>query len=107
MIMGIKLFNRAGDDTDFCEFSQDIVNYIDLYRPTDHSAKVPVYHTTNGSYMALTTINDIAKGFRRYGFVRHTSTVINESRIADKQPLDGGTLVVFVDGQKLFIKKNL
>ncbi|MHA7967744.1 hypothetical protein ACX93W_26885 [Paenibacillus sp. CAU 1782] len=108
MIMGIKLFDRVGDETDFFEFPPEIVNYIDLYRPTNHSAKIPVYHTPYGSYMAVHTLNELAMAYRRYGFVKHgKSTVINERRIAEKQPVDCGTLIIFVCGQKLYINKKL
>lgn len=108
MIMGIRLFDRVGDESDFCEFPVEIVDYIDLYRPTDHSGKIPVFHTPHGSYMAVHTLSDLAIALKRYGFVRHgNSTIINEKRILEKHPLDGGTQIIFIDGKKLFIKKNL
>lgn len=106
-VIGIKLLNRVGDDSDFVTFNIREVNYIDLYRPTDHSAKIPVYHTPHGSYMALSTIHDLAEGYKRFGFVRHGgSTIINERRIAEKIPVDRGTIVVFLCGNKVFVKKK-
>ena len=74
-----------GDESDFVMFDLCMVNYIDLYRPTDHSAKVPAYHTPCGSYLAISSIRDLAAGYKRFGFKRYGgSTVINEIRVAEK-----------------------
>lgn len=106
-ILGIKLLNRVGDDTDFVTFDLCMVNYIDLYRPTDHSGKVPAYHTPNGSYLAIFSLYDISAGYKKFGFKRYGgSTVVNEHRIMDKEPNESGTTIIFRDGSRVHVRKK-
>lgn len=106
-IIGIKLLNRVGDDSDFVIFDLCSVNYIDLYRPTDHSAKVPAYHTPDGSYLAISSIRDLAAGYKRFGFKRYGgSTVINEQRVAEKIVGDAETTIVFECGSRVQVRKT-
>lgn len=105
--IGVKLLNRAGDETDFVAFDLFDVNYIDLCRPTDHSAKVPAYHTANGSYLAISTLYEISAGYKKFGFKRYGgSTVVNENRIADKIIGEKDTTIVFLDGSRVQVKKK-
>lgn len=106
-MLGIKLLNRKGDESDFVEFDLNDVNYIDMLRPTDSSCKVPAYHTADGSYLAIWTLNDLQEvyggfGFRRYG----GSTIVNENRVAEKIPDESGTTVVFLCGSRVHVRKK-
>jgi hypothetical protein len=79
---------------------------IDLYRPTDHSAKVPAYHTPCGSYLAISTIREISAGYKRFGFKRYgNSTVVNEQRVAEKIVGYAGTIIIFHDGSRVQVRK--
>jgi len=105
--IGVKLLNRAGDETDFVTFDLLDVNYIDLFRPTDHSAKVPAYHTPCGSYLAISTLNEITVGYKQFGFKRYGgSTVVNENQIADKIIGEKDTTIVFLDGSCVRVRKK-
>src|SRR5687767_6233530 len=106
-ILGIKLLNRVGDESDFVTFDLCMVNYIDLYRPTDHSAKVPAYHTPDGSYLAISTIREISAGYKRFGFKRYgNSTVVNEQRVAEKIVGYSGTIIIFQCGSRVQVRKT-
>lgn len=106
-LIGIKLLNRIGDESDFVIFDISCVNYVDLYKPTENSGAVPAYHTPNGSYLALSTIRDLAKGYERFGFKRYGgSTVINESRVSKKIVEENGTTVIFMCGSVVKVRKK-
>lgn len=106
-IIGVKLHNRTGGPTDFVEFRLADVNYIDLWRPTNHSAKVPAYHTPDGSYLALSSIKDLAAGYNCLGFKRYGgSTVVNEKRVGDKIIENCGTTIIFLCGNRVQVQKK-
>lgn len=106
-LLGIKLLGRTGSNSDFVEFDLRKVNFVDLYRPTEHSSKVPAYHTPDGSYLALYSLKDIAAGYERYGFKRYgASTVINEKRIARKDVENSQTVVTFLCGSRVKVRKK-
>lgn len=107
-ILGVKMHNRTGESTDFVEFELEDVNYVDLWRNTNHSAKVPAYHTPDGSYLAISSIKDLAVGYKHFGFKRYGgSTVINESRIDDTVTEEFGTTIIFLCGNRVFVKKKI
>ena len=107
-ILGIKLLHRIGDESDFVTFDLTMVNYIDLYRPTDHSAKVPAYHTPDGSYLAISSLRDISAGYKRFGFKRcGGSTVVNEHRVMDRLVGDTETTIVFLGGSRVQVRKKV
>lgn len=107
-IIGVKMHGRINDISDFVEFDLQDVKYIDLWRPTEHSAKVPAYHTSRGSYLALSTIGDISKAYEKSGFQSFDkSTVINTSKIKKLVPTSTGTKVVFTDGSHVNIRKKV
>jgi hypothetical protein len=106
-IIGIKLLDRVGDESDFVTFDISCVNYIDLYKPTENSGAVPAYHTSEGSYLALSTIRDLSRGYKRFGFKRHGgSTVINEKRVREKIVEENGTTVIFMCGSVVKVRKK-
>jgi DNA-binding LytR/AlgR family response regulator len=107
-ILAVKMFNRVGDNSDFVEIIISDIKYVDLWSPTEHSAKVPAYHTSNGSYLALSTIRDISTAYERFGFQSFDkSTVINTSKIKEFISTSIGTKVVFTDGSHVNIRKKV
>ncbi|QYK61795.1 LytTR family transcriptional regulator DNA-binding domain-containing protein [Paenibacillus sp. S25] len=107
-MIGVKLLDRAGDDSDFVEFGLDEVNYIDLWQPTKFSAKVPCHHTQHGSYLSLHTLKDISQAYYSFGFRSYDqSTVVNENKIEDVVPVKNGTRIIFTDGSYVVIRKNI
>lgn len=102
------MHNRTGESSDFVEFYLADVNYIDLWEETNNSARIPAYHTSEGSFIALRTIEEISTAYASYGFESYgRSTVINESRIADLKPLKKGTKVIFVDNSFVNVRKSV
>ena len=107
-ILGIKLIDRIGDESDFVTFSISDVNYVDLYRPTDHSAKVPAYHTPYGSFLAISTIREISIGYKKFGFKRYGgSTVVNENRVSERIVDEIGTTIIFICGSRVHVRKKV
>lgn len=107
-ILAVKIFDRVGDNTDFMEINLSDINYIDLWRPTNHSAKVPSYHTSFGSFLALSTINDICQAYEKYGFESFDrSTVINMEKVKKYVPATNGTRIIFDDGSYVKVRKKL
>lgn len=106
-ILAVKMFNRVGDNSDFVEIRLSDINYIELWRPTENSAKVPSYHTSYGSFLALHTIKDISQAYSQYGFDSFDrSTVINKKKIKMMVPLPNGTRIIFKDGSYVMVRKK-
>lgn len=102
------MHNRTGEETDFVEFDLSEVNYIELWSPTEHSAKVPAYHTSHGSYFALSTIKDISIGYCRYGFAAFDrSTVVNKANIKQMIVEQNGTKIIFHDNSFVKVRKKV
>lgn len=102
------MHNRTGESTDFVEFLLDEVNYIDLWPPTNHSSEVPTFHTSQGSFVALSTIKDISVAFAKFGFESYDrSSVINVERIKELEPVKSGTKVIFDDDSYVFVRKSI
>lgn len=107
-ILGVKMHGRTNDLSDFVEFNLLDVNYIDLWSPTEHSAKVPAYHTSYGSFIALSTIKDISTGYKKFGFTSFDrSTVINNKNIKHMIVENNGTKVVFNDDSYVRVRKKI
>ncbi|MUT66058.1 LytTR family transcriptional regulator DNA-binding domain-containing protein [Paenibacillus sp. NEAU-GSW1] len=101
-IMGVKLDNRTGDESDFVEFRLREVNYIYMW-----SKNIPAYHTANGTYLALSKLTDVAAAYGKYGFQRYDqSSVINVDKIKDKVPQSDGTLIIFQDESSVKVTKK-
>ena len=101
------MHGRKDDITDFVEFRLREVNYIDLWSPTQHSGKIPAYHTPHGSYLALNTLRDISIGYSCYGFTAFDkSTVVNLHRIREIVPEERGSRVIFKDGSYVRVNKK-
>lgn len=106
-ILAVKMFDRVGDNTDFVELNLSDINYIDLWSPTKHSAKVPAYHTSSGSYLALYTIKDISQAYSIYGFESFDrSTIINKEKIKKYIPYNSGTQIIFKDNSYVIVRKK-
>ncbi|KKO51105.1 LytTR family transcriptional regulator DNA-binding domain-containing protein [Paenibacillus sp. DMB20] len=106
-ILTVKMFGRTDDLSDFVEIKLSDIKYIDLWSPTEHSSKVPAYHTSNGSYLALSTIKDISQAYAKYGFESFDkSTVINKKKIKSLIPINNGTKVVFTDDTYVNVRKK-
>ncbi|OMF48635.1 LytTR family transcriptional regulator DNA-binding domain-containing protein [Paenibacillus peoriae] len=107
-MIGVKLLNRAGDDTDFVEFELSEVNFIDLWSATNSSVKVPCHHTFHGSFLSLHTLKDISQAYYPFGFRCYDqSTVVNENKIEDVVPVKNGTKIIFTDGSYVVIRKKI
>ncbi|GKU76894.1 hypothetical protein L3i20_v212910 [Paenibacillus sp. L3-i20] len=105
-ILGVKMHNRTGDITDFVNYDLDEVNYIDLWE--HNSVEVPAYHTSYGSFIALSTLKDISSAYAKFGFESYgRSEVVNVSRIKDLKRAKGGTKVTFIDDTYVIVRKNV
>lgn len=102
------MHGRTNESSDFVEFNLLDVNYIELWRPTEHSAKVPAYHTSHGSFIALSTIKDLSTGYRAYGFSAFDrSTVINNKKIKQMIVENNGTKIIFTDNSYVKVRKKV
>lgn len=106
-ILGVKMHDRTGEPSDFVEFSLSSVNYIEMWKPTSHSASVPAYHTPNGSYLAISILIDAAAAYRKYGFALYDrSTLVNPKKISELVPVEIGTKVVFKDKSYVIVRNK-
>ena len=108
-IIGVKAFDRTGGVDDFVEFDLiEDVNFIYMYNPTEHSSKVPAYHTSYGSLLALSTLRDAGMAYKQYGFEAYDkSNIVNVNKIKELKEDKDGTKVIFVDGTVTFVRKKL
>ncbi|MNW52749.1 LytTr DNA-binding domain protein [compost metagenome] len=106
-ILAVKMFDRVGDNTDFVEIRLSDVNFIDLWSPTEHSAKVPAYHTSFGSFLALSTIKDISDAYFKYGFeLFDRSTIVNVNNIKSIVPDNNGSKVIFYNDTYVNVRRK-
>ncbi|WP_043890724.1 LytTR family transcriptional regulator DNA-binding domain-containing protein [Paenibacillus sp. Aloe-11] len=109
-IIGIKLDNQPGLLTDIStisEFSLHEVNWIDQFRRTAHSAKIPAYHTKDFSFLTLDRLKDLERAYSKFGFKRYDqSIIINEQRVQDKVSIKNGTRIYFVDGSYVIVRSK-
>lgn len=109
-ILAIKMIGRVGDDSDFVTIDLKAeVNYVDLWQKTKNSAKVFAFHTSHGSYLALSTLSQLSIGYADYGFELYDrSTAINKSRVMEIEPSDkNGSTVIFIDGSRVDVRKQI
>lgn len=104
-IIGIKIEDRTGTDSDFVIFDLSTVNYISTYRRTRNSPLLPVYHTTDGGYAPLLTLKDISKALKKHGFdYIDQSNLVNRSRIKRIRPTrDGQYIATFIDNTEIAV----
>lgn len=107
-ILGVKMHGRNGTGSDFVEFKLSEVNYIDLWRETGNSAKIPTYHTSTGSFLALNTIKDISAAYSKFDFEPYdSSTVVNVNSIKEAISHKTGTKIIFLDGTYVLVRGNI
>jgi len=109
-LLTVKMHGRTGDDSDFVLLDLlEEVNAIDLWDRTKNSGSVLAFHTARGSYLALTTLSDIAKAWSQYGFeLIGKDIVINQNRVDSIKAIDNnGSVVTFVDGMHCNVKKQI
>lgn len=108
-LLTVKMHDRVGDDSDFVEIYLSEVNYIDLWDRTKNSTKVLAFHTSQGSYLAITMLSDIAIVTDKYGFdMVGKSTVVNRSRVDSIKSINNnGSLIKFVDGSHINVSKQI
>ncbi|MNM07373.1 LytTr DNA-binding domain protein [compost metagenome] len=109
-LLTVKMHDRVGDDSDFVEIDlMEDVNYIDLWDKTKHSTKVLAFHTAHGSYLAITTLTDIANVCKKFGFkLVGQSAVINSKKVKSIKSIDrNGSIVKFVDGKHINVRKQI
>lgn len=108
-ILTVKMEDRAGDDSDFLELDLiDEIYYINLWQRTSNSAKVLAFHTTHGTYLPLTTLADISKICAKYGYEMMGNAVVNTRKVKTvKSVNNNGTVVTFIDGKAIKVKKQI
>lgn len=102
-IIGVKIEDRTGDESDFVVFRLSDVNYISVYKPRKSADPLPVYHTIHGSYAPLLTLKDISVALEQHGFdYLDKSTIVNKNRIKHtERTSDGVFLVTFIDNTEI------
>lgn len=104
VIIGVKIKDRTGEESDFQTFSLFEVNYVTVLRPKKSAELLPVYHTPSGSYSPLLTLKDISSALKRYNFEHFDkSTIVNKSRVKHVRTTNGVVKVRFVDGSEIEI----
>ena len=102
------MHGRDGTPNDFVEFSLSKVNYIDGWKETGNSAKIPAYHTSFGSFIALNTNKDISVAYRKFGFESYdTSTIVNVNNIKEASSYKTGSKIIFIDGTYVLVRKSI
>jgi DNA-binding LytR/AlgR family response regulator len=105
-LMVVKLHNRTGEDTDFVEIDINDVNYFDLWKKG--SGQILAYHTSEGSYLALSTLKEAHAVFKIYGFeLFDSSTGVNKHKVRDTELTEDGSIVNFNDGSYVFVRKKI
>lgn len=108
-ILAVKKDGRTGDDTDFRELDLiKEINCINLFQRTKNSTKVLAFHTDAGIYFPLTTLADISKVCEKYGFEMMGDAAVNTSRVEEiKTVNNNGSIVTFIDGNSVTVKKQV
>ncbi|WP_186331715.1 LytTR family transcriptional regulator DNA-binding domain-containing protein [Paenibacillus xylanexedens] len=107
-IMGVKMHGRKDDDSDFVLFNLERdVNFIEPWQMTDNSAKTLAFHTPCGSYVAVHLMRDAKYAYKDYGFESYDrSTIVNLKRIDSIEGSETGSVVYFVDGSYVNVRKK-
>lgn len=105
-MIGVKWDGRRGSASDFVEFKIEDVNFISVQQPKS-KYQVPVYHTSQGSFVPLLTIRDLTAALAVKGFVRmDRSHLVNRSRIKRVIHFRGGRKIVFIDSLEVVISRS-
>lgn len=103
-MIGVKLSDRKGDESDFVEFNIESVNYITVYKPRSSREQIPIYHTSDGSYVPLLTLRDISIALKPRGFhYVDNSTIINSKRVKHVERKGGQLKVIFNDLSEIVV----
>lgn len=103
-----KMFGRRNDISDYVYIDLSTVKYIELWQETANSAKVLAYHTLYGSFIDLQTLGDASLALKSEGFTQvDPSTIIQYPTIKDITDIHGGSIIYFIDGTYIFVRKKL
>lgn len=107
-IMGVKMHGRQDDESDFVLFNlEKDVNFIEPWQMTDNSAKTLAFHTECGSYVAIHLMRDAKNAYRDFGFDSYDrSTIVNSKRVKRVEGTETGSIVYFVDGSYVKVRKK-
>ncbi|WP_171056522.1 hypothetical protein [Paenibacillus sinopodophylli] len=106
-MLGVKIKNRKGDNSDFVSFTRDDINYIKRYRPHKNAESFPVYYTSKGALAPILTLKDISLAFIQHGFnYADKSTIVNWDRVKYETKKHTGTILTFIDGTTVEISKR-
>lgn len=108
-LLTVKMHGRTGDDSDFVTIYLKDVNYIDLWQRTKHSERVLAFHTSNGSYLALTTLSEAHNAFKEHGFeMLGRTAIVNLKRIKNITTIEqNGSIITFQDGTHINVRKQV
>lgn len=104
----VKLNDRVGDNSDFVEIDINDVNYFDLWEKNGNSDKVIAFHTSEGSFLSLSTLKEAQSAYCEYGFELYDrSTGVNTNRVKDTKEYKSGSIVKFNDGSTVIVRKKV
>ncbi|WP_340011752.1 LytTR family transcriptional regulator DNA-binding domain-containing protein [Paenibacillus sp. FSL H7-0690] len=104
----VKLNDRVGDNSDFVEIDINEVNYFDLWKKDSNSDKVLAFHTSEGSFLALSTLKEAHSAYCEYGFELYDrSTGVNTQRVKEAKQHKSGSIVEFHDGSTVIVRKKI
>jgi len=79
---GVKAEGRTGEESDFCTFDSEDVNFIVMANPTKHSDKQPLFITNFGRFYQIGTLDGLAIILEKLGFTKLDSiNVVNLNNI--------------------------
>ncbi|MNC59460.1 hypothetical protein D3C75_1092720 [compost metagenome] len=102
--------DTTGDkNRDFVEIDLvNDVNYVYKWQKTKNSAECLAFFTSEGVFLALTTLKEASISFSNYGFgFLDGSTLVNLSRILETEPAGNGSKIIFVDHTYTFVRRKL
>lgn len=101
-IIGVKIADRTGEDSDFAIFPIDSVNYISVFKAGKSAETLPAFHTSTGTFAPLITLRDISAALKQFGFDYYDkSTIVNKHRIKKRKRVKGVLTVTFVDNSEI------
>ncbi|WP_405113722.1 hypothetical protein MHH28_07940 [Paenibacillus sp. FSL K6-1217] len=108
-MIAVKMYGRNDTESDFVELDLlNEINYIDLWQRSKNSTRVLAFHTDFGSYIAVTTLIDIAMICHHYGYEMMGHAVVNSRRVRTIKSIDNnGSIVTFIGGSHISVKKQV
>ncbi|AHV96112.1 hypothetical protein [Paenibacillus sabinae] len=110
MKIPVVRMKTTGDvDKDFVEIDlvKD-VNFVYKWQKTKNSIECLAFFTSNGTYLALTTLREASISFSKYGYKPlDSSTLVNLSRIMETEPAENGSKITFIDHTVTFVRRKL